>query len=80
MSNGLAARLLKFALGGDEALNGLVGGRSRETLSGSTGRALLAGKWWAPMVASVLDGLFGERHCAREAAKEQARRDAEAGL
>jgi hypothetical protein len=73
-------RLLNFLLGEDEALNALGGGKPRETISGTVGRADMGGKWWAFALAYMIDGLLGEGHCARQAAKEQARRDAEAGL
>lgn len=71
-------RLLNFLLGEDEALNALGGGKPRETISGTVGRALPA--QWARLLAYGIDGLLGEGHCARQAAKEQARRAAEAGL
>lgn len=80
MSNGFLQRLVKFALGQDEAVNGLAGGKPRETISGTVGRAVLAGEWWAPAVAYLIDGILGEGHCARQAAREQRRRDAEMGF
>jgi len=78
MSN-FARRLVNFLLGEDEAVNGLVGGSARETISGTVGRAVEAGAWWAKPVAYVIDGLLGEGHCLRQAAKEQARRTREGG-
>lgn len=76
---GFAQRLVGFLLGEDEALNALGGGQSRETISGTVGRALEAGAWWAKPVAAVIDGLLGEGHCLAQAAKEQARRVEEGG-
>lgn len=66
--------LLNFLIGEDEALNALGGGMPRETISGTVGRAVIAGRRWGPYAAYLIDGLLGESHCAREAAKEQARR------
>lgn len=80
MSNGLPQRLLKFAIGIDEALNGLLGGARRETISGSIGRALEAGKAWAPTAEWMVDGLFGPGHCREQAANEAARRAALAAV
>lgn len=73
----LLDRLLNVAIAEDEAVNSLGGGSPRETISGTVGRAVLARAWWATIVASLIDGVFGAGHCAREAAKEQARRDAQ---
>lgn len=78
MSNGLASRALKFLIGEDEAVNGLLGGGQRETISGTVGRALAKGAAWATPAAWVLDHIFGAGHCAGEAAKEAARRTADA--
>lgn len=75
----LLDRLLNVAVAEDEAANALVGGKPRETISATIGRARQAGAWWAPAAAAVVDGLFGAGHCARMAAVEQARRDAEVG-
>lgn len=63
-------RLLGFLIGEDEALNALGGGKPTQTISGTVGRAVIAGKWWGPLLAYGIDGLFGEGHCARVAARE----------
>lgn len=76
---GAFKRLLNFAVAEDEAINALDGGSPRETISGGIGRALLARKWWAPSARLVVDGLFGQGHCARMAEKEARRRALEAG-
>jgi hypothetical protein len=72
-----AQRLVNFLLGEDEALNALGGGEPRETISGTVGRALEAGSWWAKPVAAIIDGLLGAGHCLAQAAKEQVRRTEE---
>lgn len=76
---GFLRRLLNVAVAEDEAANSLAGGSPRETISGSIGRAVLAGKPWAAPARLVVDGLFGTGHCARQAAYEAARRSAEGG-
>lgn len=70
----LMQRFINFAIGQDEALNGLGGGDPRETLSGTIGRGLERGYWWAPAARFVVDWIFGQGHCAAQAAKEAARR------
>lgn len=73
-------RLINFLIGEDEALNALGGGKPRETISGTVGRAVIAGAWWAKPLAYGVDGLLGEGHCARQAAKEAALRSADKGI
>ena len=83
MSRELAERLLNALIAEDEALNALGGGSPRETISGTAGRACgeAGGKpyWWGPLLRALIEvqPWFGKGHCAREAAKEQARRDAQ---
>lgn len=77
---GLGRRLVNFALGVDEAVNGLGGGKPRETISGTVGRAQGAGLWWAPAAVWIIEiqPWFGPGHCARQAAIEAERRRLEA--
>lgn len=68
------SRLINFLIGQDEALNAIGGGKPRETISGTVGRAVIEGAWWAWIAAYAIDGLLGEGHCARVAAAEAKRR------
>lgn len=68
----LPKRLLGFCIGLDEAVNALGGGDYRQTISGTIGRGLLKGVWWAKPARILVDGLFGAGHCAAQAAKEAA--------
>lgn len=70
----LLDRLLNTAIAEDEALNALGGGKPQETISGTIGRGLLRGYWWAKPARAVVDGIFGNGHCAKQAAKEAAYR------
>lgn len=67
----LRQRGLGFLIGLDEALNALGGGSYRQTISGTVGRALLANKPWAEPARKLIDAIFGQGHCAAQAAKEQ---------
>jgi hypothetical protein len=84
---GFARRVFGFLEGLDEAANALLGGNPRETLSGSIGRALAAGRWWAPGACAAVNALAyavtwavtlgraAQRdHCQATAADEAARR------
>jgi hypothetical protein len=71
---GFRERLVGFATGLDGAFNALGGGLWRETISGTIGRGLEARAWWAEPARRVVDGVFGEGHCAAQAAKEARRR------
>ena len=71
-------RLLNIALGLDESLNAVFGGRPQESVSGTIGRALLAKAWWAPAAAWIVNGLLGPTHCQTAATVENARREADA--
>ena len=66
----LRTRLLGFLIDQDEAVNALGGGSYRQTVSGTIGRGLQTGKWWAPACRVVVDGLFGQGHCLRQAERE----------
>lgn len=76
--NSLAARFVNAMYGLDVAVNGLLGGRPLETLSGSIGRAAWAGKRWAIYLAepavNILASPWQEDHCRTVAAEEQVRR------
>lgn len=80
---GAPDRLLNVAIAEDEAANAALGGRPRETLSGSIGRACGFGgghaRAWGPLARALVDGLFGRGHCQRQAEKEARRRALEAG-
>lgn len=67
---GLGKRLLGFLIGQDEALNALGGGEPTQTISGTIGRGLQRGYWWAKPARAIVDGVFGQGHCATQAAKE----------
>ena len=69
----LRDRFFGWLIGQDESLNALGGGSPRQTISGTVGRAVIAGKWWGRFLAYGIDGLLGEGHCARQAAKEALR-------
>jgi hypothetical protein len=69
----LLDRLLNLAVAADEGANALGGGSPRETISGTIGRGLLRGYWWAPPARFVVDWIFGQGHCAAQAAREAAR-------
>lgn len=71
----LLDRLLNIATAGDEVVNAVVGGKPRETISGSVARAFKARKWWAPLVMAVIDAVYGKGHCLAQAAIEAVRRD-----
>lgn len=67
-------RLVNFLLGQDEALNALGGGSPKETISGTIGRGVIRGYWWAKPLAAVLDAVLGAGHCAHAAESEAAAR------
>lgn len=67
---GLRQRLLGLLVGEDEALNALGGGNPHQTISGTIGRGLQRGYWWAEPARKLVDGLFGDGHCAGQAASE----------
>ncbi|HJR83456.1 MAG TPA: hypothetical protein VJ775_05970 [Sphingomicrobium sp.] len=67
---GLRERIWSFLIGQDRALNSLGGGKLEETISGTCGRALAEGKWWARPACWALDAIFGQGHCAEQAARE----------
>lgn len=50
-------------LGGAVAIGGPMG----STVSSRTGRALLLGRWWATLLAPVIDCFFGQGHCLSHA-------------
>lgn len=64
---GAETRALGIAVGFDEAGNALFGGDARQTISTRTGRALVAGKRWARIVAPCIDFFFGAGHCLAHA-------------
>jgi hypothetical protein len=70
----LLDRLLGVAIAEDEAANAALGGDPRETISGTIGRAWLAGARWARPARALVDVVFGKGHCLTQAAKEAARR------
>jgi hypothetical protein len=83
----LAARILGFLIGEDEAINALTGGATRETISGTVGRACGyptpdQARWWGPAFRAVIEVMpwFGAGHCLRQAVNEHRRRDAEAQI
>lgn len=83
---GLLKRLFWFAVEQDQAIAALGGAGQDETLSGVIGRACNVSaygrrRWWGPLAARLVDGIFGAGHCADQAMKEARRRAArEAGI
>lgn len=75
MAEDLPQRAEGFLVGEDEALNALGGGSPRQTISGTVGRGVIAGKWWAPTACAAIEIMpwFGAGHCARQAALEATR-------
>ena len=63
-------RLLNVAVAVDEVGNSILGGLPREAISGTIGRAYLAGASWAPFAAWLVDGIFGRGHCVTNALNE----------
>lgn len=51
----------------DEAGAVAIGGPLGSTVSSRTGRALLSGRYWAKIMAPVIDCLFGKGHCLSHA-------------
>ena len=78
----LKDRIANMALAADEEFNAIGGGKARETISGTVGRACRAGQAWAPAVRSMIEAMpwFGRGHCELQAIKEDAVRAALAGL
>lgn len=79
----LLNRLKMFAIEEDSALNGLGGGKRDQTISGTLGRALAAGKPWAPMPVLALNmivwWLTGDTDHCQNVAADEAREAAELG-
>lgn len=75
-------RIRNILLGLDESANSLFGGRYRETISGTIGRALgeAPAPIWARAARWAVDGILGQGHCVFNAKAEQDRRDALASL
>lgn len=68
-------------LGLDETGNAALGGSPRETISGTVGRALQAGAWWAPYAAWFVNLIMmNPQHCQQAAAIEAERRAADIGI
>ena len=76
----LKDRLFNMAVAADEEGNAIGGGKANETISGTVGRALIKGSVWAKPASALIDGIFGQGHCANQAAKEAAMRAARAAL
>jgi hypothetical protein len=51
----------------DESGAVAIGGPLGSTISSRTGRALLLGRWWAKILAPIIDYFFGRWHCLRHA-------------
>lgn len=78
----LEQRAENVLVGLDETANAAFGGSPRETISGTVGRAAEEGEAWAEDVAEPLvDAIMrNPEHCQEQAAIEQERREAEAGI
>lgn len=75
-------RIINVLLGLDETVNAVLGGRPRETISGTIGRALSDPKqqYWAQPARVIVDGVLGQGHCATNAKVELERRTADAAV
>ncbi|HKT53689.1 MAG TPA: hypothetical protein VJP88_04515 [Caulobacteraceae bacterium] len=75
-------RGLNIAVAVDELGNAIIGGKPRETISGTVGRAAEAGDWIAEHIEEpAINALMGNpEHCQEQAAIEEARRVAEANI
>lgn len=67
-------RIVNILIGIDETLNAVFGGRPRETVSGTIGRAYLRHEEWAPAAMWIVDHIFGKGHCLKQANLESLRR------
>ena len=69
-------RVLNVLLALDQTANALLGGRPRETISGTVGRALtqFAPPLWAKVAGCLIDGVLGKHHCVQQARIEAIRR------
>lgn len=74
---GVPERIKNLLIAEDEAVNSIGGGLPTETVSGTVGRALVAGKPWAKPVVALVDAVFGKGHCLRQAEIEAKRRTAD---
>ena len=74
----LPNRVLNVLIGIDETVNSLIGGRPRETISGTIGRALMQQPVpaWAKVARVIVDGIFGQGHCLWNGHAELDRRKA----
>ena len=70
------SRIINVLLGIDQTVNALLGGRPRETISGTVGRALtqFAPPLWAKVAGFLIDGVLGKHHCIQQARIEAIRR------
>jgi hypothetical protein len=70
------SRIINVLLGLDQTLNAMLGGRPRETISGTVGRALaqFSPPLWAKIVGFLIDGVLGKHHCIQQARIETIRR------
>ena len=70
------SRIINVLLGLDQTLNALLGGRPRETISGTVGRALsqFSPPLWAKVAGFLIDGVLGKHHCIQQARIEAIRR------
>lgn len=66
------SRIINVLVALDQTANAVLGGRFDETISGTIGRALAAGRRWARIARFLVDGVFGQGHCARQARYEAA--------
>lgn len=60
-------RAFYMAYAYDEAGAVAIGGPPGSTVSSRTGRALVAGRCWAKILAPIIDFFFGKGHCLSHA-------------
>lgn len=73
----MSRRFLNVLVAIDQTANAVFGGRYDETISGTIGRAYYdrsrrTAPLWAKVARWAVDGLFGQGHCRRTAAYEDA--------
>ena len=54
----------------DAFVNALFAGSARQTISARAGYGVYRGKFWAKVLAPMIDALFGKGHCEAQARAE----------
>ena len=61
------ARMFAIALYYDLLANVTLNGREGESISSRTGRGLIARQRWAIILGPLIDSIFGQGHCIKQA-------------